>query len=350
MAALCVAVAWWYVPRWAERNAIDGAVQAAVQTVNQFKLLRGYYTENVVKKATANGLKAVVEHKTQGNAIPLPATMIHEMGELLSKNDSSLTLYSNYPFPNRGGRVLDEFQRNAWDRLVKEPDAVISDEETREGKRVVRVAIADRMSSEACVACHNSHAQSPKKDWKLGDMRGVLEVATVIDAPVARGAELSNSITLLIGGLVGVLALLSLLAARHVATPLVGMALAMTRLTRGDRSVQLETLGRRDELGVMAEAVSVFKDSMIETERLRAEQQAEQQRQIERGKKIEASVASFEKIIAEMVHTVSSASTELRSTAQAMTATAEETTRQSTTVAVVSEQATRNVQTVATAT
>ena len=37
---------------------------------------------------------------------------------------------------------------------------------------VLRFAVADVMTSESCVACHNTHPNSPKKDWKLGDVRG----------------------------------------------------------------------------------------------------------------------------------------------------------------------------------
>jgi len=57
----------------------------------------------------------------------------------------------------------------------------------------------------------------------------------------------------------------------------------------------------------------------------------------------------FETNVKSVVDTVSAASTEMQATAQAMSATAEETNRQSTVVAAASEQATNNVQTVASA-
>ena len=125
---------------------------------------------------------------------------------------------------------------------------------------------------------------------------------------------------------------------------------AMGRLARSDWTTDVPGTTRRDELGGMAKTVEVFKSNGMEADRLRAEQQVEQQRQIDRGKKIETSVASFEKVIAEVVGTVASASTELQTSAQSMAATAEETSRQSTVVAAASEQASTNVQTVASAT
>ena len=76
-----------------------------------------------------------------------------------------------------------------------------------DGRHVVRVAVADTMVVEACVNCHNTIAESPKKDWKLGDVRGVLEVTSIIDPELANGAALSRHIiggAILIGlGLLG---------------------------------------------------------------------------------------------------------------------------------------------------
>lgn len=137
---------------------------------------------------------------------------------------------------------------------------------------------------------------------------------------------------------------------RGAINPLRTLTETMRRLATHDLTAEIGGLGRGDELGGMARAVRVFKDSMIETDRLHAEQDAGQRRQTERGQKIEASVADFETMISEVVNTVSSSATELQSTAQSMAATSEETSRQSTSVAAASEQATRNVQAVASAT
>ena len=35
----------------------------------------------------------------------------------------------------------------------------------------------------ACVACHNAHPDSPKKDWKVGDVRGIQEIS--VQQPIA---------------------------------------------------------------------------------------------------------------------------------------------------------------------
>jgi len=51
---------------------------------------------------------------------------------------------------------------------------------------------------QSCVNCHNCDRppNSPRRDWKLGDVRGVLEVATVIDPQIAHGTQISHLIVL----------------------------------------------------------------------------------------------------------------------------------------------------------
>jgi methyl-accepting chemotaxis protein len=137
---------------------------------------------------------------------------------------------------------------------------------------------------------------------------------------------------------------------RAVAGPVVAMTAAMRELARGDMSVRIPAAGRKDEIGAMADAVGVFKDSMTETVRLRADQEAMKQTvEAERRRATLDLAAKFEAGVGGIVEAVAAASTELQATARAMAATSEETTRQSTAVAAASEQATQNVQTVASA-
>ncbi len=150
--------------------------------------------------------------------------------------------------------------------------------------------------------------------------------------------------------LIGGMAFGFLLATYGIGRPLAACIADVTSLSRGDMSTAIRGKDRKDEIGEIAAALQVFKDNMLEADRLRSEHQVEQRRHLERAQEIEVSVENFEKLIAEVVNMVSSASTELQATAQGMAATAEETSRQTTSVAASSEQTTQNVQTVATAT
>jgi len=134
---------------------------------------------------------------------------------------------------------------------------------------------------------------------------------------------------------------------RTIASPIVAMTDAMARLAEGDKSVVISGLGRGDEVGRMASAVQVFKDTAIEAEKLAKAQEEAQRQRDRRMAELEAIIAHFESDIREILSVLTASSAQLETTAQNMAATVEETARQATAVAAASEQATANVQTVA---
>jgi methyl-accepting chemotaxis protein len=143
---------------------------------------------------------------------------------------------------------------------------------------------------------------------------------------------------------------LSFLIGRSISRALASMISAMTGLAGGDVKVAIPGLGRRDEIGEMAGAVEVFKNSMIETERLRAEQLAAEQRQAAQRKADMVKLANaFEGAVGEIVETVSSAATELEASANTLTKAAERSQGLATAVASASEEASTNVQSVSSA-
>jgi methyl-accepting chemotaxis protein len=270
---------WIVVPRIVAANSTKEAIRASLQTAAQFKTLRAYYTEQIVNKVLKDGhLKTAADHKADDKAIPVPATLILDLSELLARNDTSIGLYSKFPFPNRKDRKLDDFQEQAWKVLTADKDATFSRNEVRDGKNIVRVAVADTMVAQACVNCHNSNPQSPKTDWKLGDVRGVLEVTSVIDGQLADGARFGNA---MIAGsaLIGLaLLVIAAMATRSVTIPLRNLAGGMRRLAAGTTDVDIAGTERKDEIGGMAKAVLVFRDAAVEKARL--ETQADEQRQL----------------------------------------------------------------------
>jgi methyl-accepting chemotaxis protein len=148
-----------------------------------------------------------------------------------------------------------------------------------------------------------------------------------------------------------VMCALSLWIGRSISKALSAMVAAMTKLAAGDVKVTAPGLGRRDEIGEMADAVEVFKNNMIETERMRAEQAEAEKLQAERRKAEMRQLAdAFEGAVGEIVETVSQASTELEASATTLTSSAKRSQEVTTTVAAASEQASANVQSVATAT
>ena len=139
------------------------------------------------------------------------------------------------------------------------------------------------------------------------------------------------------------------LASFGIARPLGRSIGNVNGLAKGDLTVEIFGNGRKDEIGQIAAALQIFKDNALNTRRLEEEQKVEQAKKEARTKTVEGYIGEFDKSVASVLQMVSSASTELQSTAQSMSSTAEETQRQSTAVAAASEQASTNVQTVASA-
>jgi methyl-accepting chemotaxis protein len=154
---------------------------------------------------------------------------------------------------------------------------------------------------------------------------------------------------LIVAGLLG--AGIATLIARSITVPLRRIIDVMSALTSGNLAVEVQGSERGDEVGEVAKAVLVFKDGLAEAERLRAEQEETKKRtELERRQMMHDLADRFEAGIGAILNTVTGAATELQATAESMSATAEETTRQSTAVATAADQTTHNVQTVASAT
>jgi methyl-accepting chemotaxis protein len=145
-------------------------------------------------------------------------------------------------------------------------------------------------------------------------------------------------------------AVIAWITARSIVQPASAMRAVMARLAEHDLSAGVVGLDRKDELGEMAKAVQVFKDNMVKADDLAAAQKAEQAAKEERAKKVNALTAEFDASIGKVVQAVSSQASQMETSAQSLTTTAEEATKQSATVAAASEQASANVQTVASAT
>jgi len=162
----------------------------------------------------------------------------------------------------------------------------------------------------------------------------------------------SNSrILILVGlGLAGALCLIAgWMIVTGVSIPIRAMTVAMNRLAQHDLATEVHGLERKDEVGQMANAVQVFKNSMIEADRLKEEQLVAQKAAAARSAKVDQLTRTFDERVQGVVQTVASQATQMQSSAQSMSASAEESTKQAGAVAAASEESAANVQTVASA-
>ncbi|WP_341501215.1 ATP-binding protein [Gallaecimonas sp. GXIMD4217] len=175
--------------------------QLYTQALSEF---RSIYTSEVVARAKAQGLEITHDYESRPGALPLPATLSMKLGEQIGarSHGAQARLYSAYPFPWRsqqGGGLQDAFARDAWTFLQANPGQHYSRFETVQGQSVLRFASADLMQP-ACVQCHNSHPDSPKSDWQVGDVRGVLEVIYPMNRITsAANASMTDLILVLLG-------------------------------------------------------------------------------------------------------------------------------------------------------
>ncbi|WP_241525509.1 hypothetical protein [Pseudophaeobacter leonis] len=167
---LSLLLAGLFLPGALRDNAIVAATEAAAQTANQIKVIRGYYTKHVIRDVNgAAGLSAGIAHQDDPSVIPLPATLVHDVSALLTGAQTSLALYSPFPFDNRAERPTDPFMTEAWEALSKDPNATFQQTETIDGSTVLRVAIGDHMTSEVCVPVTTRMLHRPRRtgNWEI---------------------------------------------------------------------------------------------------------------------------------------------------------------------------------------
>lgn len=133
-----------------------------------------------------------------------------------------------------------------------------------------------------------------------------------------------------------------------VLRPLSRIIHAMQRVSQGELETEVVGTERRDEVGLLARALNVFKQNAFETRRLTAEQEKAKQRSAEERKAALNQLAeNFERSVGVIVSMVAASATEMQNSSQALSVTAEETSSQATTVAAATVQTSMNVQTVA---
>jgi PAS domain S-box-containing protein len=165
------------------------AVQGAEFQAETLTETRKLYAD-VVDRLEPHGIKATPDYKAHDGTVPLPATLVRELGERLQRERPGwqVRLYSDWPFPGHKGPrpELDAFEKDALRALREHPDRPFYRFEDYQGQPSLRYAVADRMQA-ACLRCHNDPASgSPKTDWKEGDVRGVVELVRPLGGEIGR--------------------------------------------------------------------------------------------------------------------------------------------------------------------
>jgi len=173
---------------WMDLRSLSGGVlrEQARQTGQIIDNMRSFYASDVVARVLAahQQVKPVHNYTEIDGAIPIPATLSIELGKKISAQNTAIKyrFVSDFPFKGREPHPLDAFEIGALASLRQNPKQQIVDVAGTIFDRSVRM-VSPVIMGEACVACHNTHPDSPKKDWKVGDVRGIQEIT--IQQPIA---------------------------------------------------------------------------------------------------------------------------------------------------------------------
>jgi serine/threonine protein kinase len=209
------------IGRWCRRNPLAASLLLAVSLGSAFGLAYlSWLSDSLVRSTAVNGAaqqaemleevnnhySAIVDGVKQQNIpvshdppakpgvvqLEVPARFTINLGQQLSEHGESgmqVRLFSDYPFKSRkDGGPHDDFEREALRRLQKDPDKPYYRFEEVQGRLSLRYSYA-RREQESCTRCHNSHPDSTKRDWKVGDVRGVVEIIRPLDADIRRTWE-----------------------------------------------------------------------------------------------------------------------------------------------------------------
>ncbi|WP_236784086.1 MCP four helix bundle domain-containing protein, partial [Azospirillum humicireducens] len=226
-------------------------------------------------------------------------------------------------------------------------------------------AAADRVRAQA----RDGNAQSAVSVFKRPSAVAFARVQEALDALVDgtmadagavadQGAEVYNSAHVMVLGGVTLCTLLALgfgaVLVRGISRPILDVASALERLAARDFSASFEAglgEGRRDEIGRMATAARVFRDTMIDTERLQQEQERLKTAAAEeRRRELRTLADGFEATVKRLVEALSASTAEMAAASTAMAEGAAETARHSDAVSSAAGRASANVDSVAAAT
>jgi adenylate cyclase len=104
-------------------NLVDTNLRRQAKDLNSIiSSVRGYYAANVVGRVLASPgtTKVVHNYREVPGAIPIPATLSLELGNVISEQQQNIgyRFVSDYPFKNRPSHALDAFENQRIERIA----------------------------------------------------------------------------------------------------------------------------------------------------------------------------------------------------------------------------------------
>lgn len=196
----------WLSSQFVRRTALESVRMEA----NMLEKINKYYSESVVGRLGNGSVAVSHRYASTPNSIPLPFTFMIDAGREISEDESGMQvkIYSDFPWRLECG-PQDDFERRAMEALglqcrplgmehVAAKIGVVTESNVDgrsyhefdqvSGELVLRYARAQIMQ-QSCVHCHNNDVESPKRDWRVGDIAGILSITR----PLKRDIESTRS-------------------------------------------------------------------------------------------------------------------------------------------------------------
>lgn len=145
---------------------------------------RTFYTIHVVERQQMGGGAVAAENwRAKKNLLPLPAQFLMESSDLATKTGTRVRyrLISLWPINPHNG-PYSELEKQGLEAVRQHPERSATGTVKVGNQTYFQAIYADRAVSQACVACHNAHPGSAKKDFKMNDVMGAL----VIEIPLEK--------------------------------------------------------------------------------------------------------------------------------------------------------------------
>jgi hypothetical protein len=141
---------------------------------------RHFYTIHIANRLRQERIVDVSENWRANHALPLPVQLVRETSEIaeLTGPNVRYRLISQWPI-NKANAAGTEFERRGLKEVQARPNRPYSNASPVAGseEQLFEAVYADIAVTAACVDCHNAHANSPKKDFKVGDVMGGLVIS-----------------------------------------------------------------------------------------------------------------------------------------------------------------------------
>jgi methyl-accepting chemotaxis protein len=208
----------------------------------QIEADRRYYAKHVVERLLRDGAvtRTSESFHREKNTIPLPATFLREVtDEINREGHHQADLLSLWPI-NKAKAPRNSFEREALEQLAKDRQQSRTAVVTEGNETNLYHVVADIATEPSCVQCHNQHPNSPKRDFKLGDVMGALVLRVPMTREVAAARQDAGAI---IAGITVAflvfLVVLSWLVRRLVGRPIQTLVRNLEQVAEGDLTVSV---------------------------------------------------------------------------------------------------------------